>query len=303
MKKSSFSKKKNSTYTIITVILLVIVIITIILFTSNNMEQSQQQQSQQQQGSQVEEDQNSEIEENINTDDQQPEEQNEMPEKSDSKGTSEEQVEEEPKEQDANVDREDTEANVGENSQDDNGYIVGQSLPTEPTYIDGVIIANKKYPLPKTYNPGEAVEARLAYEEMAAAARKAGYELTAFSTFRSFEYQTTLYNRYVERDGKDNADRYSARPGYSEHQTGLAFDIGEVGRKELWLTSEFGETEAGKWLAENAHFYGFILRYPKGKEDKTGYMYESWHFRYLGIPLATEVKESGLTLEEFLGID
>lgn len=271
------------------------------------MEQSQQQQSQQQQGSQVEEDQNSEIEENINTDDQQPEEQNEMPEKSDSKGTSEEQVEEEPKEepkeQDANVDREDTEANVGENSQDDNGYIVGQSLPTEPTYIDGVIIANKKYPLPKTYNPGEAVEARLAYEEMAAAARKAGYELTAFSTFRSFEYQTTLYNRYVERDGKDNADRYSARPGYSEHQTGLAFDIGEVGRKELWLTSEFGETEAGKWLAENAHFYGFILRYPKGKEDITGYMYESWHFRYLGIPLATEVKESGLTLEEFLGID
>ncbi len=165
------------------------------------------------------------------------------------------------------------------------------------------MIANKKYPLPKDYNPGEDVEARVAFGEMAAAARKAGYELTAFSTFRSFDYQTSLYNRYVERDGKANADRYSARPGYSEHQTGLAFDIGEVNREDLWLTSEFGESEAGKWLVGNAHNYGFILRYPQGKEHITGYMYESWHFRYLGIPLATEVYESGVTLEEFLGIE
>ncbi|BDH63422.1 hypothetical protein MTP04_35520 [Lysinibacillus sp. PLM2] len=184
----------------------------------------------------------------------------------------------------------------------ENGYIVGQTLPTEPTYVDGVLIANKKYPLPKNYNPGENVEARAAFEEMAQAARKEGIELTAFSTFRSFEYQQSLYQRYVDRDGKDNADRYSARPGYSEHQTGLAFDIGEVGKEDLWLTSEFGESAAGKWLVNNAHSYGFILRYPKGKEEITGYMYESWHFRYLGVPLATEVKNSGVTLEEYLGI-
>lgn len=185
---------------------------------------------------------------------------------------------------------------------DDNGYIVGQSEATEPTYVEGVLVANKKYPLPKTFQPGEDVDARAAFELMAADARKAGFELVAFSTYRSYEYQQTLYNNYVERDGKENADRYSARPGYSEHQTGLAFDVGEVGREDLWLTSEFGETEAGKWLVNNAHKYGFILRYPQGKEKITGYMYESWHFRYLGIQLATEVKKSNLTLEEYLGI-
>ncbi|MDM5335383.1 M15 family metallopeptidase [Ureibacillus composti] len=185
---------------------------------------------------------------------------------------------------------------------DDNGYIVGQPEATEPTYVDGVLIANKKYPLPKTFQPGEDVDARAAFELMAGDARKAGFEIVAFSTYRSYEYQQTLYNNYVERDGKENADRYSARPGYSEHQTGLAFDIGEVGREDLWLTSEFGETEAGKWLVNNAHKYGFILRYPQGKEKITGYMYESWHFRYLGIQLATDVKKSSLTLEEYLGI-
>lgn len=190
-----------------------------------------------------------------------------------------------------------------ENVELDNGYIVGQTLPTEPTFIDGILIASKKYPLPKDFAPGENVEARAAFDMMAQDAKKQGIELVAFSTYRSFEYQQTLYNKYVEQDGKDEADRYSARPGYSEHQTGLAFDIGEKGKENLWLTEEFGESEAGKWLSENAHKYGFILRYPKGKEDITGYMYESWHYRYLGIELATRVKESGLTLEEYLGID
>lgn len=187
--------------------------------------------------------------------------------------------------------------------EEDNGYIVGQELPSEPTIINGVLIANKKYPLPKDFAPGESVEARAAFELMAQDAKKQGFELVAFSTYRSYEYQQSLYNRYVEQDGKDNADRYSARPGYSEHQTGLAFDIGEKGQEHLWLTEEFGESEAGKWLMENAHNYGFILRYPKGKEHITGYMYESWHYRYLGVELATKVKESGLTLEEYLGID
>lgn len=186
---------------------------------------------------------------------------------------------------------------------EDNGYIVGQTLPNEPTYIKGVLIANKKYPLPKDYAPGENKEARAAFDKMAKDAEIEGFIITAFSSYRSYDYQKQLYERYVKKDGKDNADRYSARPGYSEHQTGLAFDVGEVGRENLWLTEEFGETPAGKWLMENAHKYGFILRYPKGKEEITGYMYESWHYRYLGVELATKVKESGLTLEEYLGIN
>ncbi|QCR33989.1 M15 family metallopeptidase [Lysinibacillus sp. SGAir0095] len=184
-----------------------------------------------------------------------------------------------------------------------NGYIEGQPLPTEPTFVEGVLIANKKYPLPSTFAPGESEEARNAFEQMATDARIAGFELVAFSSYRSFEYQDTLYHNYVNRDGQDNADRYSARPGYSEHQTGLAFDIGEKGKEDLWLTEEFGETEAGKWLVENAHKYGFILRYPQGKEEITGYMYESWHFRYLGVDLAGKVKQANVTLEEYLGVE
>ncbi|SOC42071.1 M15 family metallopeptidase [Ureibacillus acetophenoni] len=291
MKRSSISKKTNSKLSIITIVLLVIAIIAILFFTSNKNENSKEEEGDLEQKEIVAED-------PVNEESQKPEEVKE--ESDDISGDSNEQSKEPINKEENN---EESKPNQDEKPKVDNGYIVDQTLPTTPTYIDGVLIANKKYPLPKDFNPGEDVEARVAFEEMASAARKVGYEITAFSTFRSFEYQTTLYNRYVERDGKDNADRYSARPGYSEHQTGLAFDIGEVGREDVWLTSEFGETEAGKWLLENAHNYGFILRYPKGKEDITGYMYESWHFRYLGIPLATEVKQSGLTLEEYLGID
>lgn len=185
---------------------------------------------------------------------------------------------------------------------DESGYAVNNNV-TEPTYIDGVLVANKKYPLPKDYNPGEDSTAVAALNKMKEAAKKEGYDIVAFSTFRSYEYQTTLYNNYVARDGQVKADRYSARPGYSEHQSGLAFDIGEQSRKDLWLTEEFGETPAGKWLASNAHKYGFILRYPKGKEDITGFMYESWHFRYLGEEVAQKVYDSGVTLEEYLGIE
>ena len=184
----------------------------------------------------------------------------------------------------------------------ENGYIVGQKSATEPTFVKGVLIANKKNPLPSTYNKGEDPKARAAFGKMAKAAMENGIELVAFSGFRSYDYQKTLYDRYVKRDGKEAADRYSARPGYSEHQTGLAFDIGEKGREDLWLTNEFGDTEAGQWLAQNAHKYGFILRYPKGKEEITGFMHESWHFRYLEGELATKVFEAGVTLEEYLGI-
>lgn len=183
------------------------------------------------------------------------------------------------------------------------GYPVDVKEAEEPTYIDGILIANKKYPLPKDFDPGENPEARAALDQMAADAKKAGFELVAFSGYRSYEYQTQLYTNYANRDGKEAADRYSARPGHSEHQTGLAFDIGEKGQEDLWLTEEFGETPAGKWLVENAHNYGFILRFPEGKEDVTGFMYESWHFRYLGEDVAEKVHQTGLTLEEYLGIE
>lgn len=183
------------------------------------------------------------------------------------------------------------------------GYPVEVKEATEPTYIDGVLIANKKYPLPKDFDPGESPEARAALDLMAADAKKAGFDLVAFSGYRSYEYQTQLYTNYANRDGKEAADRYSARPGHSEHQTGLAFDIGEKGQEDLWLTEEFGETPAGKWLLENAHKYGFILRFPEGKENVTGFMYESWHYRYLGKEMAEEVHQAGVTLEEYLGIE
>ncbi|WP_153732284.1 M15 family metallopeptidase [Sporosarcina obsidiansis] len=182
------------------------------------------------------------------------------------------------------------------------GYIEGQELPDKPKYVKGILIASKQYPLPKDFAPGESKEARAAFDEMAAEALLSGIKLQAFSTYRSYDYQVTLYNRYVERDGQEAADRYSARPGYSEHQTGLAFDIGEVNHEKHWASTSFGETEAGKWLGANAYQYGFILRYPKGKEEITGYMHESWHYRYVGKEKALQIFKRNITLEEYLGI-
>lgn len=163
------------------------------------------------------------------------------------------------------------------------------------TYVQGILIANKTYALPSIYNPGTDDEAYNALDEMQTAAAKEGIVLYVVSGFRDYDTQEEIYNRYVSYDGKANADRYSARPGHSEHQTGLAFDLNE-------LEESFGETREGKWLAANAHKYGFIIRYPKGKEHITGYMYEPWHVRYLGKDIATKVYNSGLTLEEYLGI-
>lgn len=189
-----------------------------------------------------------------------------------------------------------------DSSIDNGGYIEGQVLPKEPKFVNGILLANKKYPLPATYAPGEDKAARAAFEKMAAEAKLADFNLNAFSTYRSFEYQTTLYDRYVARDGKKAADTYSARPGYSEHQTGLAFDIGEVNFEQHFASSSFGETGAGKWVAANAHRFGFIMRYPKGKEQITGYMHEAWHFRYVGKEIADEIFKRNITLEEYLGV-
>jgi len=163
------------------------------------------------------------------------------------------------------------------------------------TYINGVLIVNKTYSLPKDYNPGVDATAESAFKKMQSAAATEGLNIYISSGFRSYDYQSGLYERYAQRDGYAAADRYSARPGHSEHQTGLAFDLNSI-------DDSFADTKEGKWVAENCHKYGFIIRYPKGKEEITGYMYESWHIRYLGVDMATKVYESGKTLEEYFDI-
>lgn len=171
-----------------------------------------------------------------------------------------------------------------------------QSSASGLSYINGVLIANKSYSLPADYAPGIDSTAQSAFNQMQADAAKEGINLYIISGFRSYDYQATLYNNYAASDGKEAADRYSARPGHSEHQTGLAFDLNS-------LSQSFKDTAEGRWLAANCHKYGFIIRYPEGKEAITGYMYEPWHVRYLGTTVAQAVHSSGKTLEEYLGIN
>lgn len=189
---------------------------------------------------------------------------------------------------------------VEEEVKDATIYPESIELPDEPTVIDGILLANKQNPLPSDYAPGVNPDAQDAFGAMRAEALKSNIDLTAFSTFRDFARQKELYEGYVAKDGQEKADRYSARPGFSEHQTGLAFDIGESGAEQHWAAASFGDTEAGKWVADNAHRFGFILRYPEGKEQLTGYMHESWHFRYVGKEAAKEIYDADITLEEYL---
>ena len=166
-------------------------------------------------------------------------------------------------------------------------------------YINGILIANKTYSLPSNYNPGGLLSTFTSnYNNLNTAAKNAGINLKIISGFRSYATQKTLYNNYVARDGKAAADRYSARAGHSEHQTGLAADINS-------LEQSFENTKEGKWLNDNCYKYGFIIRYPKGKENITGYMFEPWHIRYVGTDVATKLYNNGnwISLEEYLGID
>lgn len=164
------------------------------------------------------------------------------------------------------------------------------------TYIDGVLIANKTYSLPESYNPGGLLpECKDAFALMQRDAAAKGLNIYISSGFRSYASQKSIYNRYVSRDGRALADTYSARPGHSEHQTGLAIDLNTI-------TQSFGKTREGRWVAEHCHEYGFIIRYPEGKSHITGYCFEPWHLRYVGIDAATEIARSGLCLEEYYGI-
>lgn len=168
------------------------------------------------------------------------------------------------------------------------------------TYANGVLIVNKEIPLPEDYNPEMQPEVIEAYTQMFEDGAAEGLNFELVSGFRSYDYQAELYNNYVSRDGKEAADRYSAEPGHSEHQTGLAIDVGSYDSAVLLQTS-FEYTPEFQWMKDVAHEYGFIIRYMKGKEDTTGYMYEPWHLRYVGDK-ATDIKESGLTLEEYFDL-
>ena len=134
-------------------------------------------------------------------------------------------------------------------------------------------------------------------EKLVAAARAAGVTLRVGSGYRSYATQASLFASYVRRHGEAAASRFSSRPGHSEHQSGLAVDFAGADQT-CWVDDCFERTAAGKWLAAHAHEYGFILRYPKGKEPITGYQYEPWHFRYVGRELAGALHQSGLTMEE-----
>ncbi|MBS4219894.1 D-alanyl-D-alanine carboxypeptidase family protein [Bacillus sp. FJAT-49711] len=179
------------------------------------------------------------------------------------------------------------------------------------------VLVNKQNKLPDHYSPKDLVypnvrfifsgnpekkkmrkEAAMALEKMFAGAEKHGILLAGASGYRSQATQEILYGSYVRRDGKTAADRYSARPSHSEHQTGLAMDVSGITGKCAAMDC-FGGSPEADWLAEHAYEYGFIVRYPKGKEHITGYQYEPWHMRYVGIEIATEIYEKDITLEEY----
>jgi len=188
----------------------------------------------------------------------------------------------------------------------------------EPAAID--VLVNKKYALPRDYVPDDLVEpdvpfifeeklekrklrkeAAEALEALFAAAKEDGILLAGVSGYRSYATQKSLYNWYVKRDGQEAADRYSARPGHSEHSTGLAIDVSGIDGK-CAATDCFADTPEAKWLAENVYDYGFIIRYPEGKEHITGYKYEPWHLRYVGVETAREIRDLGVTLEEYVAM-
>jgi D-alanyl-D-alanine carboxypeptidase len=168
-------------------------------------------------------------------------------------------------------------------------------------------LAFPAFPKPKVQNPfglQMREEAAVAVVELAKAMAEAGKgTLILNSGFRTFKNQQGLYNRTRDSRGLAVAEKLSARPGHSEHQLGLAADFSVKGQGCVIMVC-FGKTEAGIWLAENAHQYGFVLRYPKGYKPITGFQYEPWHFRFVGIELAIEMEAKGIkTLEEFWGLE
>ena len=181
--------------------------------------------------------------------------------------------------------------------------------PTDTTK-GNLILVNKYNYLPDNYEIDDLVnmsikvsfsgkqikkEAYDAFYNLSMAAKKENLTIVANSTYRDYNYQASLYKRYKNNKGQTYADNYAARPGHSEHQTGLAIDVSTLNSS----IDTFHETDEYKWLLNNAHKYGFILRYPEGKEFITGYNYESWHYRYVGIEVATQIKNENITFDEY----
>lgn len=179
------------------------------------------------------------------------------------------------------------------------GSVTSEIIPPEPitengvTTVGGILLVNKVYSLPEDYG-GELDSG--AYGAWVRMKEETGYDFTLLSGYRSYQRQQELFDYWVEQDGYEAALMESALPGRSEHQSGLAMDVGK-------LEYEYAHTDEGIWLAENCHKYGFIIRYPEDKTEITGYIYEPWHIRYLGESTAKLVHDSGLTLEEFLKVD
>ena len=181
------------------------------------------------------------------------------------------------------------------------------------------VLVNKNYALDSSYVPNDLVlvdvlgigrkknttiylrkEAASQLEKLFSAAKEEkSLVLLARSGYRSYETQEELYQRYAKQHGQEKADYFSARAGHSEHQTGLAMDV-TADSVNGQLTTEFGKTAEGIWLKENAHRFGYIIRYLEGRESETGYQYEPWHIRYVGEEVATEIYENNLILEEYL---
>lgn len=190
---------------------------------------------------------------------------------------------------------------------DQNFYTNDKESPNQDT---NTVLVNKFNYLSKDYVPKDLEtinsnyssgnklmekNTRIAFERMAKDAQSEGYTIRAVSTYRSYSYQANLYSNYVKSDGIEMADTYSAKAGYSEHQTGLAVD---VDNKTKSYTS-FGSTKEFSWMQENAHKYGFILRYTKDNEFITGYKDEPWHYRYVGVEIATYIHNNPMTYEEY----
>lgn len=195
----------------------------------------------------------------------------------------------------------------------------GKKIIQNPGNI--MVLVNKEYGLPDGYAPEDLVrpnvpfsfgdqdieksymrkEAAKALEAMFNDATSHNIHLYAVSGYRSYDRQVQVFNNEVQNVGMEQAAQVVAIPGFSEHQTGLSMDVSSVSAN-FSLSNQFGETPEGKWLLENAHRFGFILRYPSGKEDITGYDHEAWHFRYVGEKAATEIYQNGFTLEEYFNI-
>lgn len=206
---------------------------------------------------------------------------------------------------------------------------IGLNEPSHPnTFTDTIenpyeilVLVNKNYALPADFEPEDLVvpnvpfpfteddpkkqlrkEAAHALESLFAATEEAGLHLFAQSGYRSYDRQEVIFASNVERHGEEHANTYSARAGESEHQSGLVMDVTSQ-EVAFDLITDFGDTEEGKWLKNHAHEYGFIIRYPEGKEHITKYQYEPWHLRYVGVKAATEIMTNDLTLEEYLGAE